>query len=85
MRSTLLSSSSLSKDMSQMSAGMDERGGGRADSDVMAKILQGVTGVESGSSTGCKPVPRNPPPRAAFANNARSSSVFSSIVGDGQG
>lgn len=78
-------SNALSSIASIISAGMAERGGGRGDSgELMANMLQGVAGVQSGSSTCRKPVPRKPVPRAALARSSSNSSVFSSIVGEGQ-
>ena len=78
---------------SKMSAGTDERGGGRMPVDVVLHGVRGVVtmkcelgdgGTEPASESALcgtvSSVPRKPAPSAAFASSARSSSVACSIA-----
>ena len=78
-----------------MSAGTDERGGGRsALAGVMGVVTMNCELGEGGTEPALEsasmawgtvsPVPRNPAPRAAFASSARSSSVARSMAETGE-
>ena len=77
-----------------MSAGTDERGGGRSAlegeiGDVTMNCELGEGGTDPAFESASiawgtvRPVPRKPAPRAAFASSARSSSVARSIADTG--